>query len=420
MAEKRRKTLGNRTPAGRPHLADVMVGRETGKCSQCRLFELGRPALRHRRLLGCFGTRTPLGTAPDGDEPMKNSPIARRTLLRQASLGLGIGLGTGIGTGVVSGVTPAAAQTAASETGDAAGTIWGHQYWARKGDVKLALYRKRTGQPVPGGKPFPVLFLVHGSSLSALSSYDLDVPGSEYSMIKEFADAGFDVWTMDHEGYGRSTDREQFGYRQRRRGPENCDGGGAARDRPKQSSHVRRIVGCNPRRRVRPERAGSGRPLILAAFTYKGSGAAEIERRKRRIAELRANPRRKRDAAMSRSIFSRDGHPSLYDPAMVEALVASEIKYGDTVPSGTYLDMAANLPLVDPAKVTSPVLMTRGEWDGNSTNDDLLDFFRQLPSGDRQFVIVPNTAHSQAFSKNRQLLWYAMRNFLGEPSPVAS
>jgi pimeloyl-ACP methyl ester carboxylesterase len=123
---------------------------------------------------------------------------------------------------------------------------------------------------------------------------------------------------------------------------------------------------------------------------------------------------------MIRSIFSRDGHPNLYDTAMVDALVASEMEYGDTAPSGTYLDMAANLPLVDPAKVRSPVLMTRGEWDGNSTNDDLLDFFRQLPNGDRQFVILPNTAHSQAFSKNRQLLWYAMKNFLGEPAPVAS
>jgi hypothetical protein len=39
------------------------------------------------------------------------------------------------------------------------------------------------------------------------------------------------------------------------------------------------------------------------------------------------------------------------------------MQYGDTVPSGTYVDMAVNLPLVDPAKVLSPVLMTRGEWD---------------------------------------------------------
>jgi hypothetical protein len=81
--------------------------------------------------------------------------------------------------------------------------------------------------------------------------------------------------------------------------------------------------------------------------------------------------------------------------------------------------MAANLPLVDPTKVPCAVLMTRGEWDGNSTNDDLLDFFRQLPNGDRAFVILPRVAHSAVYSKNRHLLWYAMRNFLAEPQPAA-
>jgi pimeloyl-ACP methyl ester carboxylesterase len=160
--------------------------------------------------------------------------------------------------------------------------------------------------------------------------------------------------------------------------------------------------------------------LLLAATTYKGEGAAEIQRRRDRIAELRANPQRKRDATMIRSIFTRDGHPSLYEPAMADALVTSELRYGDSVPSGTFVDMAVNLPLVDPKKVLSPVLMTRGEWDGNSTDDDLLEFFRQLPNGDRQYVILPNTAHSQIFSKNRQLLWYAMKNFLAAPAPVAS
>ncbi|HEX3945260.1 MAG TPA: hypothetical protein VHW69_14340, partial [Rhizomicrobium sp.] len=134
----------------------------------------------------------------------------------------------------------------------------------------------------------------------------------------------------------------------------------------------------------------------------------------------RASPRRKREAGMIRSIFTRDGHPGLYDPAMVDALVAAEMKFGDTVPAGTYIDMAVNLPLVDPKKVMSPVLMTRGEWDGNSTDTDLLDFFRQLPNGDRQYVILPNTAHSENFSKNRMLLWYAMKNFLAEPAPAAS
>src|SRR5262249_15866191 len=90
------------------------------------------------------------------------------------------------------------------------------------------------------------------------------------------------------------------------------------------------------------------------------------------------------------------------------------------VPTGTYLDMAANLPLVDPKKVLSPVLMIRGIHDGNSTTEDLIDFFRQLPNGDRQFVILPHTAHSPRYSNNRHLLWYAPRNFLAAPAAVAT
>src|SRR5262249_40427346 len=93
---------------------------------------------------------------------------------------------------------------------------------------------------------------------------------------------------------------------------------------------------------------------------------------------------------------------------------------GEQVPTGTYLDMAANLPLVDPKKVLSPVLMIRGIHDGNSTTEDLVDFFRQLPNGDRQFVILPHTAHSPGYSNNRHLLWYPTPNFLPGPAPAAS
>jgi alpha-beta hydrolase superfamily lysophospholipase len=345
---------------------------------------------------------------------MENSSFARRTLLGRAALA--------IGGGLASGLAPASAQIAAARAG-ASTDLWSENYWAQKGDVKLAIYRKfQAPRYMPAdGKSRPVLFLVHGSSLSALSSYDLEVAGSEYSMMNVFAHAGFDVWTVDHEGYGRST--QTANNSDIASGVEDLKAAMAVVQRESGQSKVHMFGESSGAIRVgafaqsEPDRVDR---LILAAFTYKGSGAAEIERRKERLAELRANPRRKRDAAMIRSIFSRDGHPSLYDAAMVDALVASEMTYGETVPSGTYLDMAANLPLVDPAKVKCPVLMTRGEWDGNSTNDDLLDFFRQLPNGDRQFVILPNTAHSQAFSKNRQLLWYAMKNFLGAPAPTAS
>ena len=80
--------------------------------------------------------------------------------------------------------------------------IVSNEYWLKKGDVDLYVFRKRErGQ---GNRP--VLFLIHGSSLSAIPSYDLHVPGhDDYSVMDTFAKLGFDVWTMDHEGYGRSS-----------------------------------------------------------------------------------------------------------------------------------------------------------------------------------------------------------------------
>src|ERR1700735_5674151 len=79
-------------------------------------------------------------------------------------------------------------------------TVERTDYTVDKAGVSLAVYRKTGG----GVGKRPVLFLVHGSSNSALSSFDLVAPGGEYSTMNVFAGLGYDVWTMDHENYGRS------------------------------------------------------------------------------------------------------------------------------------------------------------------------------------------------------------------------
>ena len=339
--------------------------------------------------------------------PMSRSEQSRRAVLKGAGLGMGAGLLAG-------GLAPAA-------MGAEAADIWAQDYWADKDGVRLNLWRKRVGAPAAGEQPRPVLFLVHGSSNSSRSSYDLSLPGKgEYSLMNVFARYGYDVWTMDHDGYGFSGSS----------GNNSDIASGVAdlkaaipvvmKETSRQKVHFYGTSSGGIRAaayaQAQPE---TGDRLVLCAFTYKGDGAAEIARRRNRIDSLRASPRRKRDADMIRSIFTRDGHPSLYDPAVAEAIIAAEMKFGDTIPSGTYLDMAANLPIVDPTKIKSPVLILRGEFDGNSTDADLLDFYRQLPNGDRQFVILPQTAHSAGYSTNRHLLWYAMRNFLAAPAPNA-
>jgi pimeloyl-ACP methyl ester carboxylesterase len=338
-------------------------------------------------------------------------PLARRRLIA-AGLGLGAGLASRLAVAQGADSTGSAARAAGAHD------FWTAEYWAKKGEVSLYLYRKRSSAPAAGEPPRPVLFLVHGSSNSGRTSFDLAVPGrGEYSLMAVFARAGYDVWTMDHENYGRSSRTE--GNSDIASGVEDLK---AAVDLVTRETGVEKPSFCGVSSgalraggfaMAKPERVAR---LVLAAFTYTGAGSPTLARRAERAAAYRASNRRLRDRAMIRSIFTRDGHGGGYDPVVAEAIANEELAFGNEVPTGTYLDMVANLPVVDPKRVLAPVLLVRGEHDGIASLDDLYDFYKQLPNGDRQFVILPGIAHSLTFANNRHLFWHVMREFLTLPA----
>jgi pimeloyl-ACP methyl ester carboxylesterase len=294
--------------------------------------------------------------------------------------------------------------------------IWSGEYWAKKGEVSLYIFRKRMGSPQPGQAPLPVLFLVHGSSISSRPSFDLSVPAhGEYSLMDKFAEYGFDVWTMDCEGYGKST---------RTQGNSNIASG--VEDLKAASEVVVRETGqkrfhflgessgalrAGAFAMVRPDRV---QRLVLVSFTWTGQGSPTLAKRAESLDFYRTHNRRPRDRDMIRSIFTRD-KPGTSDPAVAEALADAELPFGDSIPTGTYLDMTANLPIVDPLKLRAPVLIVRGEYDGIATEEDLLNFFKRLPNPDRQFVMVPGATHAVGLGTNRHLLWHAARAFLDMP-----
>ena len=304
------------------------------------------------------------------------------------------------------------------------GGFWRTQYTASKmrngQSIRLVVYRKRLEAPGPGAPKRPILFLVHGSSTAALSSFDLTVPGkAEYSSMKAFARAGFDVWTMDHEGYGRSD-----------RTGTNSDVASGAEDLKAAADLIRRETG-ETRINLQGESSGALRAAVfamkypdrvgrlgLAAFTYTGKGSPTLGERAKQLDFYRTHDRRPRDRAMIRSIFTRD-KPGTTDPSVGEVMADAELVYGDSVPTGTYLDMSANLPLVDPLKLSCPVLLVRGQYDGIATDEDLLDFFGKLTVGDKQFVIIPGAAHSLATCLNRTLFWHSVDAFMKMPPSVA-
>jgi pimeloyl-ACP methyl ester carboxylesterase len=335
-------------------------------------------------------------------------PLARRAVIKGAGLGLVAGT-------LADAISPQSARAEAPE-----GEIWSSEYWTKKGDIPLWMYRKRLGAPKAGEPARPVLFFVHGSSVSS-RVFDLNVPGhGEYSVMNEFARHGFDCWTMDHENYGKSG-----------RTSGNADIASGVEDLKAAVEVVTRETGrqklhflgessgalrAGAYAMVAPERADR---LVFAAFTYKGEGSPTLTKRAEQLAYYRSHNMRKRDRDMIRSIATRD-KPGTSDQAAVEALADVEMQFGDQVPTGTYLDMTANLPVVKPEKVLSPVLLVRGEYDGIATVADLEEFFNLLPNGDRQFVILPGTAHSVALATNRQLFWHVTRAFLTMPTPIAT
>jgi alpha-beta hydrolase superfamily lysophospholipase len=335
-------------------------------------------------------------------------PNASTRIPRRAAL-LGAGMAAAI-------AAPAAAQEP---------PIWFGKYEAEKrrngARIPLAVYRKRMGAPRAGGETLPVLFLVHGSTNAALSSFDLQVPDEdEYSMMNVFARLGYDVWTMDHEGYGDSA-----------RTDGNSDVASGVADLQAAADVVTRETGIEDYHMLGESsgalRAGAFagedpervRRLVLAALTYTGKGSPTLGQRAKAAAFYRTHNRRPRDAAMIRSIFTRD-RAGTTSPAAIDALIAAEMRYGDTVPSGTYLDMTVNLPVVDPSKIVCPVLIVRGEYDGIAAMDDLFDFFKRIPNGDKQFSVISGAAHAMGMSLNRAAYFDVVKNFLTIPPTIQS
>jgi pimeloyl-ACP methyl ester carboxylesterase len=333
----------------------------------------------------------------------------RRALVKAAGLGVGAGL-----------LKPAAALAQSAPSGGSP-EVWSREYTAKKGDVSLVTYRKRASAPKSGEAPLPVLLLVHGSSVSAQPTYDLTVPGhGDYSVMNAFAALGYDVWTVDHENYGRSSRTE--GKSDIASGVEDLKTVVAliVAETGRQKVHMFGESSGGLRAgayaMVQPERVDR---LVLAAFTYKGEGSPTLAKRAEQVEYFKTHSRRKRDREMIESIFTRD-KAGTSDPAMVKVLADAELKYGEEVPTGTYLDMTAHLPVVDPKKVPGPVMLIRGEFDGIATVDDLVDFYKQLPNGDRQFVILPGTAHSVVWGLNRREFWHATHAFLTMPPPASA
>ena len=313
-----------------------------------------------------------------------------------------------------------------AETGPLA-EVSGTAHWTVKragsDNIKLFLWRKQLRNRVAGATAGPqngTILFVHGSSVSATPVFDLQIPGKpEASTMDWFARRGYDTWCVDCEGYGRS-DKWR---------PVNADVSCGADDLAAASEY---ILSQSADRRLLLYGASSGalraglfaqrhpgrvQRLALDALVWTGEGSPTLAERKKRLEEYRASNRRPIDRAFVRSIFTRD-HPDTSDLTVVEAFADAVLALDKSVPTGTYIDMSANLPVIDPEKISVPVLIMRGQWDGIASFQDLANFFAKLPNPDKQFVVMPGIAHTSTRSKNWALVYHLLDAYFSQPAPV--
>ncbi len=293
----------------------------------------------------------------------------------------------------------------------------GTEHWTRKGDVKLFLWNKKAA---PGTAHAGTLLFVHGSSMASQPTFDLSVPGRpDSSAMDWFAARGYDTWTMDNEGYGRS-DKSR---------PQNNDISNGADDLEAGSRHIMAKTGA---KKLMVYGISSGAlkaalfaqrnpdsvsRLALDAFVWTGEGSPTLDERKKRLAQFQSMHRRPIDRAFVHSIFARD-HPGTADDATIEAFADAILTLDDSMPTGTYVDMCSKLPLIDPAKLKAATLVMRGEYDGIAAFDDLIEFFKRLPNADKQFAVMAGISHASFQQKNYRTVYHILHAFFSQPEAV--
>jgi pimeloyl-ACP methyl ester carboxylesterase len=296
----------------------------------------------------------------------------------------------------------------------------GVEHWTHKktpeGDIKLFLWEKKASTKVPHAG---TIFFVHGSSMASQPTFDLHVPGRAYSSAMDwFAEHGFDTWTMDNEGYGRSDKHRDI----------NFDISNGADDLAAGSEYIMKKSGAQSLllygissgalkaglfAERHPERVGK---IALDAFVWTGEGSHTLEQRKKKLPEFLAKNRRAIDRPFVHSIFQRD-HPDTVEQRVVEAFADAILTLDDSMPTGTYVDMCSKLPLLDPKKLTVPTIILRGEYDGIAGMDDLIDYFKLLPNMNKQFSVMRGISHASFQQKNYMMVYQILHSFFTMPEP---
>jgi len=285
-----------------------------------------------------------------------------------------------------------------------------------------------------------VVLFVHGAGTPAEVAFD--VPYQDYSWMAFLARAGFDVFSVDMTGYGRSTRPAPMNdpcnlAKDRQAGfvAAPCAPGyphtltsvasdwadiGAAVDYIRALRHVER-VSLVAWSRGGPRAGGYAsqhpdkvRRLVVLAPGYDRSAAANAA--DRTLADgvpMNTQSRQEFDANWDRQVGCTDQYDRAASNSVWTEMLASDA-VGATWGPGVRRapEMTGTWPAAMAAKLTTPFLMISGAHDKQVAPDRVRELYADAGSSEKVFVDLACSSHNAMWERNHLLLFRASAEWL--------
>jgi len=310
------------------------------------------------------------------------------------------------------------------------------EFMVPSGDAGIEIFLRSKRQEGAAANPARTLLMVHDAGFGASTSFDLPFAG--VSWMDYIAGRGFDVWTIDIRGFGRSTRPAELS-RPAEQGEPVSRGADGLKDLAAAVAHIRRMRGIE-----KLSLLGHGWGAALAG-RFAAENAAQVERLVLFAPEwLREGGdaatttaatgawRPLTQAQLREGILSQapeDRRAALLPPGWFEhfagltwALDPEGVRQNPQVlrvPNGPSADAReywlAGRPWWDPAAVRVPTLIVVGEWDRSAPPAQGFAIFGLLAaSPGKRMVVLGEGTHSMWMERNRGALFQAVQVFLEE------
>jgi pimeloyl-ACP methyl ester carboxylesterase len=281
-----------------------------------------------------------------------------------------------------------------------------------------------------------IAIMVHGATYPA-TAFDLPLAGK--SWMDYMAERGFDVYTFDLPGYGRSTrpasmDQPADQNEPLTRTADAVKALGAVVDLVRGRNGVESVnlVGWSWGTVITANYAAENPAKVTRLALYAPAWFRTTPSLVQVEGKLGAYRTVSRDAALQRWLTGvpEDKKADLIPPGWFEqwadATFATDPNGGGKTlraPNGVVLDgqefWAKGQSTYDPAKITVPVLLVLGEWDRDTPPYMAQTLFPLLTNAQwKRFAMLSEGTHTILMEKNRMLLLRTVQQFLEEPAPV--